>query len=411
MLDQLSFFPEIKNPFSIWLQISSFSFFLAGNFSDLLIIRICLSSAYVFLFLNSVMGAPLWPSLRLPDKIQLDAVCWAILNLYVHISTVVRLLNDERSVILEPDELHSLWRMFYRTGGLSQMMFKKCVGDYCTVVAFAKDSLIPTDEYFYIIYKGTVKIHVVDEQGRKVSSRKAQSGQLFDFRALGLLQDMQSLSKHKIQTVVAITDCTLFQFPREEMPRICLMHATRLMWKELLMENLLRIVQRYFERQSRQQGYTDSPDYLNPMFLPLQDWEQPEPLRAGSGVALRSPFRHVFYSGKLSFAPPWPFKGPPMGLRHSSLPAPGRVQHMPPKKLLDQSESQYLMSDASSANTTGYGSSNNTSFSSFAASNGNTPPSEITGSMRGEEDEEFLEYMLEIDEEMGGMNLVEFRPV
>jgi hypothetical protein len=124
---------EIKDPFSIWIQVSSFSFFLAGNFSDLLIIRICLSSAYVFLFLNSILGAPLWPSFRSPNKIQLDGACWACLNLYVHVSTVVRLLKDEFQVNLSEDE-QALWRMFYRTGGLSKKMFQTNVAKYCQVV-------------------------------------------------------------------------------------------------------------------------------------------------------------------------------------------------------------------------------------------------------------------------------------
>ncbi len=86
---------EIKHPFSLWIQISSLSFFMAGNFSDLLCIRLCLSSAYVFLFLNSIFGAPLWPLLINPGQFQLDGVIWAILNLYLHLTTVFRLLRDE----------------------------------------------------------------------------------------------------------------------------------------------------------------------------------------------------------------------------------------------------------------------------------------------------------------------------
>jgi hypothetical protein len=208
---------EIKHPFSIWLQISSFSFLMAGNFSDLLCIRLCLSSAYVFLFLNSALGAPLWPSFHLPDKIQLDGILWAAVNLYVHISTVVRLLNDERQVKLSADE-QALWRMFYRIGGLSQKLFKRHVATYCTVVKHEHGEKINTEKYFYIVYRGTVKLTVTDDYGAIVSSRQAQSGQIFDFRALGLLVDHQSLARHRLEAVVAVSNVTLFRFPKDQMP-------------------------------------------------------------------------------------------------------------------------------------------------------------------------------------------------
>lgn len=378
---------ELKHPFSIWLQISSFSFCMAGNFSDLLIIRLCLSSAYIFLFLNSLLGAPLWPLLDLPGKIQLDGVLWAIVNLYVHISTVVRLLNDERPVTLTEDE-QALWRMFYRTGGLSQKMFQKVVASHCQVVTYQQDEKVDTDQYFYIIYRGTVKLTVTDDDGAIVSSRKAQSGQLFDFRALGLLMDHDSLVKHRLEAVVAVSKVTLFRFPKADMPSIASHPSTRLLWKELLMENLLRIVQRYFDKRMHRTNIDSSSDYVNPIFAPLQPWEEPNPLRAGSGLALQNPLAHIWASMTWSFAPPWPFQGPPDGLRHTQLLAPGRVQNIPPKKVLDASESEMLLG------------SNNSSYADQDQS---------YQSITSGEEEAFLEYIHEIDEEMGGMNLVGFK--
>ena len=378
---------EIKHPFSIWIQISSLSFFLAGNFSDLLIIRLCLSSAYVFLFLNSVLGAPLWPSFRLPDKIQLDGVLWACLNLYVHVTTVVRLLQDEYHVNLTEDE-EALWRMFYRTGGLSKKLFQKNVAAYCEVVTLQQDEKIDTDEYFYIVYRGVVKITVTDEHhGTVISSRKARSGQLFDFRALGLLVDNRSLAKHKLKAVVTVSDVTLFRFPKEEMPKIANHPSTRLMWKELLMENLLRIVQGYFDRRMRMNPVLV--EYVHPIFNPLESWEEPDPLRAGSGLAMKHPLQHIWSSMKWSFAPPWPFKGPPEGLRHTQLLAPGRVSGMPPRRLMDKDETESLFSAGSSMVSNGP----NTSYESIAS----------------EEDQNLVDYVLEMDEEMGGMHLVGFK--
>jgi hypothetical protein len=269
--------------------------------------------------------------------------------------------------------------MFYRTGGLSKRLFQTTVAEYCDVVTFAEGETIDVNKHFYIIYRGTVKLTVTDDNGDVVSSRKAQSGQLFDFRALGLLEDVHSLAKHRLQAVVAVSPVTLFRFPRHKMIQIASNPTTRLMWKELLMENLLRIVQRYFDKRIRKDTVSGR-EYLNPLFLPLQGWEEPHPLRAGSNVALQRPLSHVWASMKWSFAPPWPFKGPPMGLRHNQLLATGRVHNFPPKRLLDTDESQSLME------------------------NGSEQQSYQTCSSGGEEAEEFLEYLHEIDEEMGGLN-------
>jgi len=381
---------EIKHPFSIWLQISSFSFFMAGHFSDLLIIRLCLTSAYVFLFLNSALGGPLWPLLSLEGKVQLDGMIWALLNLYVHISTVARLFNDEVQVKLSQDE-EALWRMFYRTGGLSEKMFQKLVAKHCTVVTYGKNESIDTDKYFFIMYKGTVKLTVTDDNGAIVSSRRAQSGQIFDFRALGLLVDHQSLARHRLEAVVAVSNVTVFRFPKEQMPTIASHPSTRVLWKEILMENLLRIVQRYFDKRMRHRNVVDGVDqYVNPIFAPLQPWEYPDPLRAGSGLALRRPLAHIRASMVWSWAPPWPFRGPPEGLRHNQLLSTGRVQGMAPRTLLDASESRSLMG---------------TPDSSVACDLCDMDYQSITSG----EDESFLEYLHEIDEEMGGIDIIGFK--
>jgi len=249
--------------------------------------------------LSRAQGAPLWPSWEMPDELQLDGILWAILNLYVHLTTVFRLLRDELPVTLENDDMEALWRMFYRTGGLSKLLFQKNIAEYCTVVRYKEGEMIDTSKYFCIIYKGTVKLTVTDDNGAIVSSRQAQSGQLFDFRALGLLEDHYSLAKHRLEAVVAMSSVTVFRFPRAEMEVIANNPRTRLLWKEILMENLLRIVQRYIDKRVR-----IGPQYVNPIFLPLAPWEEPDPLRAGSGKALQTPLAHIFASAKWSFAPP-----------------------------------------------------------------------------------------------------------
>jgi CRP-like cAMP-binding protein len=160
----------------------------------------------------------------------------------------------------------SLWRMFYWTGSLSQKLFKDTVAKYCKVVTFKEGQKeICTDEWFYIVYKGTVRITALDNSGAFIRSRKAQSGQLFDFCDLGLLQDVhKSLAWHWLEGIMATSEstlfhfpkdqiaqiashqstqpmCTLFHFPKDQIAQIASHQSTQLMWKELLMGNLLHI--------------------------------------------------------------------------------------------------------------------------------------------------------------------------
>ena len=339
------FFPlEVKHPFSIWIQISSLSFFLAGNFSDLLIIRCCLSSAYIFLFLNSILGAPLWPSLWLPHHVQLDGVVWACLNLYVHLSTVTRLLMDEAPIQWPSPEMEALWRMFYRTGGLSPKVFQTTIGQHCSIEQHPKGSVLPIHSTFYMVYSGRVQLTVSDTQvsgTTQSQTRIAKSGQMFDFRALQLLNPhslapaMTKNSTHKLESAVVLSEkAVVFAFERKVLPTIASHPRTRLLWKELLVENLLRIVQRQFhelhgnqEASRRSATGADKDDLPHKIFDPLLPSEMPDPFRAGSSFALRNPPWHVLKSAVWSFAPPWPIAGPPLGLRHDHL-----FPRQPPKQ-------------------------------------------------------------------------------
>lgn len=84
---------------------------------------------------------------------------------------------------------------------------------------------------------------------------------------------------------------------------------------------LTRIAERAILNQEK--GFRfDSNQKRNPAFLPLEDWEEPNPLYPGSGKALSMPWRHFYASFCRSFRPPWPIIRWIPGLRHSFLPAP-----------------------------------------------------------------------------------------
>jgi hypothetical protein len=327
----------LNTPFSIWIQLMSFFFFSAGVYSDLLIIRLCLSTAYTLLLLDAVLGSPVWPEIIFRQHIQVDSVLWALANMYVHISSVISLLRDEGSVDMNEDQ-EALWRLFYRTGGLSQKLFYRSILKDMTLQTFQATEHIPTDKWFYIIYRGTVQLRFTDGKKTIVSSRKARSGQMFDFQDLNLLHDVEGFKNHQPSEAHAITPVVVFRFPRDRMADIANHPDTKAIWQQLLMENLGLIAQRTFVKNNYSQAMNK--EYESPMFKPLQPWEHPIPVAAGSAEALRNPLRHIFASMVWSFAPPWPFgDGPRVGLRHS-LPAPSRDRHVLADKMLHIRESK-----------------------------------------------------------------------
>lgn len=178
---------EIFTPLSVWMQLASFFFTLSGVHGDLLVIRFFLFVAYIMLFLNSALGSPLWGSVNTPGAIAVDTLLWALLGLYVHGASLVRLILDERKVKLT-EEQACLWRMFYRTGGLSARLFHALVVPHMQVVHLEPNVEIPTQEYFYIIYCGKVNLKVVD--GVLDSERVLNSGEMFDIAMLGSEYDL-----------------------------------------------------------------------------------------------------------------------------------------------------------------------------------------------------------------------------
>lgn len=54
----------------------SFCFFLSGMFGDLLLIRLCLVGAYVWLLIAAAVGYPIWPDTLNAGWISLDGIVW-----------------------------------------------------------------------------------------------------------------------------------------------------------------------------------------------------------------------------------------------------------------------------------------------------------------------------------------------
>ena len=86
----------IEPPLSAFYDFAQFCFLLAGLFVDVLLIRICLFSAYIFLlaFATQTHFAT--------RKLQLEPVIWPVVNLLMHLIWILRLLWDARHVGFKP---------------------------------------------------------------------------------------------------------------------------------------------------------------------------------------------------------------------------------------------------------------------------------------------------------------------
>jgi len=308
-----------NTPLGLWIQISSLFFFLAGIYSDLLLIRLFLVLANIFLLINGCLGSPLWPSLVNENSIQLDAIIWSALNIFVHLSSLIRLLLDERPVRLSDDE-EALWRMFYRCGGLSKKIYQNTILSHFNVVQYKPGEELPTSTHFHILYRGTVQLNIL-ERGELRGISKGHSGQAFDFKDMELLYDATPFESGIIK-VKALTHVTLFQFSKSSIRSIA--HTSKSIWQTLMIENLTRVVAKFIDPKLANAVLDD--DYRHPFFLPLEKWEEPGKLSAGSGRALQSPFQHILATIHQSWALPWPFGQHPIGIRQMQLPEPPQCE-------------------------------------------------------------------------------------
>ncbi|CAJ1959594.1 unnamed protein product [Cylindrotheca closterium] len=308
---------------SIWVQLGSFFFLLSGLIGDLLLIRLFLYLAYVMLLTNALLGSPPWPKILSVDQIAfsevaMDSFVWAILSLYVHGSSLVALIWDERAPKLTDDEA-ALWRMMYRTGGLSARLFQDVVARHLHVVEVEAGDVVDTENFFFIIYRGRIELEVLE--GKKFShSRVLTSGEMFDLKSLGLVRT-ESIFDNSSVRCTALCPSKLFEIRKENLVKIAQNPLSKSLFQALLINNLMYIVESYREINHTR---SENDNYCSKIFDPLEEWEQPESYRSGSGKALQRPLRHIWKGVRGSFGLPWPFSRHPVGLRQTQLPPPLR---------------------------------------------------------------------------------------
>jgi hypothetical protein len=204
---------------SIWAQFASFWFFCAAIFGDILLIRLSLTLAYLFLLITASLGYPSWVSGY--RGLALDGVIWACVSGSLHALALGRLLYDERSIRFKTEDEQQLWRFFYRRSGMQRLEFKQVLkrGRWLRVPA-GRLLLTPVDasRSLCLLVEGVASFtnafpdpetgeHVVEEKNTFVS------GHFFDKRLLnvfGLYVGFEHGDSRKRFSAVAETECLVF---------------------------------------------------------------------------------------------------------------------------------------------------------------------------------------------------------
>ena len=96
----------------VWGWSFNLCLFASGIFSDLLLIKVCLTLGFSFMLVHALTGLPSASDGIATDEprvLFLDMVAWASLNALLHGFGAYRLIRDERSVALRNEEEERVW--------------------------------------------------------------------------------------------------------------------------------------------------------------------------------------------------------------------------------------------------------------------------------------------------------------
>ena len=269
----------------------------------------------------------------------------AFLSLYLHGSSAVRLILDERPVTFdndkdECDEL-MLWRYFYRHSGVTKLLFHKHIGHRFTLRSFQANERLDPENYFYITLEGAVRL-IVEMNGID-NEFDMVSGYAFPAKHLHscMTSPMLSIQGQKL-VAWTVSECRLYVCSARDMKEFTHCPWVKDASQGLLTAVLSDISVNHFFRIRQQQQQQQLPPQLHrmstgredeqptslssrisPLFQPLQDYEIPKSYLAGGSQSFKDSVHQFLYAIKKTLLLPWPLNEWVPGLRQvGSLPIP-----------------------------------------------------------------------------------------
>ncbi|KAL7549647.1 hypothetical protein ACHAWF_016233, partial [Thalassiosira exigua] len=189
------------------------------------------------------------------------------------------LLLDEREVKLEEETGEApLWRMFYRSSGLSARLFKSILAKHMKVVEFGAGQEVPLDEYFYIVYTGEVMLKVVEKNLGETNVRIAKSGHMFDIKHVSHMICNKSIFENSDVQATCTKKTRMFGFRHDSLEIIAKNSLSKNIWQAILISGLSSTIETLSSTGGR--GSYDGTKMVleepNHVFSPLESHEMPK---------------------------------------------------------------------------------------------------------------------------------------
>ena len=227
----------VKAPVGIFSFLAALSFTFSSLFSDILIIRVSLLFAYIFLLITGALGNPLWPGVEGDGKISLETIVFAAINVVTHSTAIARLVYDERPIRFDGEDEERLWRFLYRRGGFEPLEARH-VMDRGTFRRVPEGGVLLSEmeasDRLVLLVEGKAAFcrrQIVDSRGNEdiedVQGIKGVllSGAIFDMRLtsiFGVYTGFEGVQTNSVKTfsATATSDCLVFELPFEKLDEL-----------------------------------------------------------------------------------------------------------------------------------------------------------------------------------------------
>eukprot|EP01104_Vermistella_antarctica_P005411 TRINITY_DN15941_c0_g1_i1.p1 TRINITY_DN15941_c0_g1~~TRINITY_DN15941_c0_g1_i1.p1 ORF type:complete len:405 (+),score=65.78 TRINITY_DN15941_c0_g1_i1:121-1335(+) len=205
---------------SIWGQLANCCFLMSASFTDLILIRFWLCSAYIFLLIAASVGFPAWGDVATKNTISVDGIVWAACLLLLHANALYRHIHDELPVPkfkYEDDE--SIWRFFNRRCGMARLEYKKVLNAGSYHRFRAGECILSSDASLgqaFLVIEGMITGKRDDSGNDDKSNFRLLSGHVFDlyvFNIFGVRLGFEA--SHA--AAYAKTDCYVFMWDLESL--------------------------------------------------------------------------------------------------------------------------------------------------------------------------------------------------
>ena len=315
----------LANAPGVWAILLNICFFCSGIFSDLLLIRLCLSMGFMLQIINVLTGMPSWgdgAATATPRVLVMDLLVWAIVTGLLHWVASFRLLRDEREIKLRNEEEERIWLFFYRRSGMERLEFQEVVRRGKFQDFRAGETIISAEEplqRFCLLVEGVVEIQVTYHASPS-PARRLYSGAFFDL-AVGNVFGVKVGFAHTKFEARASTDCRLLVWSFEAVDQMAVACAPSVgaYWRNMLLYSVAASLNQLDDPDGCPTALVNSAGEREP-----EGWAEGRARSADFDSPLRDderPASRVRAFARLLLRSIHPL--PPPGIRHAGMPDSG----------------------------------------------------------------------------------------